>query len=444
MRPCPSHLSPVHVISSDYFRFSSFISLARSAENDSSTKTEGPIRPWSSLLIRDYRLLWIASVLSSLAGQIRNVATLYQVYDISGSAFKLGLTGFLETLPFIVFGLFAGAVADAFDRKRLLVATISLQMVPNLILGVLTLTGVTQVWHIYALGLLGAFVEVFNWPARAALIPRLVPPVLLMNAMVVNTMILQTSFLIGPAIGGFLIDRGGLSTAYFASTLLFVPAAIAIVSVRASGTIEGERRRVNFRSIVEGIEFIWIQRIILSLFLLDFAVVLVGFYRPILPIFAADVFKTGASGLGVLYAAPSAGSLLGTTALLMAGDVKRKGVLVIIAAIFFASALALLGISYQFWMAVGAVALLGFTDSISVAIRRTVVQLLAPDGMLGRAASLITVFAQTTNGLGALLAGIAAQYFGAPNALLIGSSLCFVMIFGICSVIPQLWRYRSP
>jgi len=134
LRPCPSHLSPVHVISSDYFRFSSFISLARSAENDSSTKTEGPIRPWSSLLIRDYRLLWIASVLSSLAGQIRNVATLYQVYDISGSAFKLGLTGFLETLPFIVFGLFAGAVADAFDRKRLLVATISLQMVPNLIL----------------------------------------------------------------------------------------------------------------------------------------------------------------------------------------------------------------------------------------------------------------------------------------------------------------------
>src|SRR5678816_4957210 len=98
----------------------------------------------------------------------------------------------------------------------------------------------------------------------------------------------------------------------------------------------------------------------------------------------------------------------------------------------------------RFWMAVGAVALLGFTDSISVAIRRTVVQLLAPDGMLGRAATLITVFAQTTNGLGALLAGIAAQYLGASNALLIGSGLCFVMILGICSVIPQLWRYRSP
>ena len=417
--------------------------MANSVEINSGPHQHQPIRPWSSLLIRDYRLLWLASVLSSLAGQIRNVSTLYQVYDISGSAFKLGLTGFLETLPFIIFGLFAGAVADAFDRKKLLVATITLQIVPNLALGILTLAGITQVWHIYALGLLGAFVEVFNWPARAALIPRLVPQNLLMNAMVVNTMILQTSFLVGPAIGGFLIDRGGLATAYFASTLLFVPAAIAIVSVRTSGKIEGARRRVNLKSIVEGIEFIWIQRIILSLFLLDFAVVLVGFYRPILPIFAADVFKTGASGLGLLYAAPSAGSLLGTTALLMAGDVNRKGVLVIIAALFFAGGLAFLGISQWFGMAVVAVLILGFADSISVAIRRTVVQLLAPDGMLGRAASLITVFAQTTNGLGALLAGIAAQYMGAPNALLLGSALCFIMILGICVAIPQLWRYRS-
>ncbi len=417
--------------------------MANSVEINSGPHQHQPIRPWSSLLIRDYRLLWLASVLSSLAGQIRNVSTLYQVYDISGSAFKLGLTGFLETLPFIIFGLFAGAVADAFDRKKLLVATITLQIVPNLALGILTLAGITQVWHIYALGLLGAFVEVFNWPARAALIPRLVPQSLLMNAMVVNTMILQTSFLVGPAIGGFLIDRGGLATAYFASTLLFVPAAIAIVSVRTSGKIEGARRRVNLKSIVEGIEFIWIQRIILSLFLLDFAVVLVGFYRPILPIFAADVFKTGASGLGLLYAAPSAGSLLGTTALLMAGDVNRKGVLVIIAALFFAGGLAFLGISQWFGMAVVAVLILGFADSISVAIRRTVVQLLAPDGMLGRAASLITVFAQTTNGLGALLAGIAAQYMGAPNALLLGSALCFIMILGICVAIPQLWRYRS-
>lgn len=115
----------------------------------------------------------------------------------------------------------------------------------------------------------------------------------------------------------------------------------------------------------------------------------------------------------------------------------------VIAAVFFAGSLALLGISQRFWTAVAAVIALGFTDAISVAIRRTVVQLLAPDAMLGRASSLITVFAQSTNALGALLAGAAAGIFGAPNALLLGSGLCLVMIAGINRAIPQLWPYRS-
>lgn len=402
-----------------------------------------PIRPWSSLLIRDYRLLWCASVLNALAVQVRNVASLYQVYDISGSALQLGLTGFFQAFPFVIFGLFAGAFADAFDRKKLLVVTTVIQLIPSLLLAILTLTGAIQVWHVYTLGFCGALVEVFNWPARAALIPRLVSQSLLMNAVTLNTIIIQTSFLLGPATGGVLIDHVGLATTYFATILILAPSALAILAMRTSGKPEGERRRVNLRAIVEGVEFIWIQRIILSLFLLDFGVVLVGFYRPILPIFAADVFKTGASGLGLLYGAPSLGAILGSMALLSIGDVKRKGVLVVIAAFIFAGSLALLGISNWFWLALLAVLILGFTDALSVTIRRTVVQLLAPDGMLGRASSLITVFAQATNGLGAILAGAAAQWLGATNALLLGSALCFVMIFAICAAIPQLWRYRS-
>ena len=401
------------------------------------------IRPWASLLFRDYRLVWIASVFSAAAIQVRNVAGLYQVYEISGSALQLGITGFLQAFPFVIFGLFAGAVADSFDRKKLLVATMVVQLIPSLLLGILTMTGAVQAWHIYTLGFVGALVEVFNWPARAALIPRLVPRSFLMNAMTLNTIIIQTSFLVGPAIGGVLIDHTGLVATYFLTIGMLVPAAIAILAMRTSGVPQGERRHVNLRSIFEGIEFIWIQRIILSLFLLDFGVTLVGFYRPILPIFAADVFKTGASGLGVLYGAPSAGAILGSLAVLMVGDVQRKGVMVVIAALIFAGSLALLGAAQGFSMAVVATLILGFSDSLSVAVRRTVVQLLAPDGMLGRASSLITIFAQATNGLGAILAGAAAQWIGAPNALLLGSALCFLMILAICSAIPQLWRYRS-
>jgi MFS family permease len=401
------------------------------------------IRPWASLLFRDYRLVWIASVLSAAAIQVRNVAGLYQVYEISGSALQLGITGFLQAFPFVIFGLFAGAVADSFDRKKLLIATLVAQLIPSLLLGLLTMTGAVQAWHVFTLGFIGALVEVFNWPARAALIPRLVPRSYLMNAMTLNTIIIQTSFLLGPAIGGVLIDQAGLVVAYFTTIGLLLPAGFAIFAMRTSGVPQGEPRRVNLRSIFEGIEFIWIQRIILSLFLLDFGVTLVGFYRPILPIFAADVFQTGAAGLGVLYGAPSAGAILGSLAVLMVGDIERKGVMVVIAALIFAASLALLGVSQGFSMAVVATLILGFADSLSVAIRRTVVQLLAPDGMLGRASSLITIFAQATNGLGAILAGAAAQWIGAPNALLLGSALCFLMILAICSAIPQLWRYRS-
>jgi MFS family permease len=417
--------------------------LAYPEEKDPIPGPEVAIRPWASLAVRDYRLVWSASVFNAVAIQVRNVAGLYQVYEISGSAMQLGLTGFFQAFPFVIFGLFAGALADAFDRKKLLVLTTTLQLIPSLLLGMLTMAGAIQAWHIYTLGFLGALIEVFNWPARSALIPRLVPPGYLMNAVTLNTIVIQVSFLLGPALGGLLIDHNGLIVTYFLTVAILLPAGIAILAMHTSGIPQGERRRVNLRSIFEGIEFIWAQRIILSLFLLDFGVTLVGFYRPILPIFAADVFKTGAAGLGLLYGAPSLGAIIGSIALLMLGDVRRKGVLVVIAAVIFAASLALLGVSHWFWVAVGMTLVLGFTDSVSVAIRRTVVQLLAPDGMLGRASSLITVFAQATNGLGAILAGAAAQYLGAANALLLGSGLCLLMIVAICVAIPQLWRYES-
>lgn len=395
------------------------------------------------MLVRDFSLIWTSSVFAAIAVQIRNVANLYQVYELSGSSFQLGLTGFFQALPHVIFGLFAGVLADAFDRKKLIAVTHCLHLVPSLALAFLTATGAVQVWHIYLFGLISSFIEVFAWPARAAIIPRLVPLSHLMNAITLNSMILQSSFLFGPAIAGLLIDYSGLAPTYFYSAVLLIPATGAVLAVRSSGQPEGGRRPVSLRSMIEGVEFIWAQRIILSLFLLDFGVTLVGFYRPILPIFAGSVFNMGATGLGILYAAPALGALLGSTSLLMAGDLKRKGPSAVIAALFFAAGLALLGFSKWFWMAVAAVMILGFMDSISVGIRRTVVQLLAPDTMRGRAASLITVFAQSTNALGALLAGSASQLLGAPNALVLGGIFCILMIIAIHRAIPQLWRYRS-
>ena len=412
------------------------------AKIESAKAQVDPVRAWSSFLIRDFTLLWLSSVLTAIASQVRQVAQLYQVYEISGSSVKLGLTGLLQGLPYVLLGLFAGTLADTFDRKKLILVTQLLNLIPPAVLGFLTMIGAVQVWHVYLFSVLSALFQVFNGPARSALVPRLVPSSHLMNAVSVTAMIHQGSMLVGPAIAGFLIDRFGVSSTYFVCGGLFIPAAFGVLAIRTSGKPQGERRRISLRSMIEGVEFIWIQRIIFSLFLLDFGVMLVGYYNAILPVFASDVFRAGATGLGTLYTASALGALAGLGLLLLVGDVRRKGVLVLISAVLFAGSLALLGIAPWFWIGVAAVAALGFFDAISVSIRRTVIQLLAPDAMMGRAWSLMAVFAQLTNGLGALVVGAMAAMLGAPNALVLSSILCLAIVLAIGFAVPQLWRYR--
>ncbi|HWP56676.1 MAG TPA: MFS transporter [Candidatus Acidoferrales bacterium] len=402
-----------------------------------------PVRPWASFLVRDFALLWSSSALTAIASQLRQVAQLYQVYEISGSSLKLGLAGLLHGLPYVLLGLFAGTVADTFDRKKLILFTQCLNLIPAAALGLLTMAGAVQVWHVYLFGVMSAFVQVFNGPARSALVPRLVPQSHLMNAVSLNALIHQASMLIGPAAAGLLIDLLGVSWTYFICGALFVPAAFGVIAIRTSGEPRGERRRVSLRSMIEGVEFIWVQRIILSLFLLDFGVMLVGYYNAVLPIFASDVFKAGAVGLGTLYTASALGALLGLGTLLLLGEVRRKGALALTSAVLFAGALTLLGLARWFWLGVLAVAALGFFDAISVSVRRTVIQLLAPDAMMGRAWSLMAVFAQLTNGLGALVVGAMAAALGAPKALVASGGLCLLIVVIIGCAIPQLWRYRS-
>jgi MFS family permease len=402
-----------------------------------------PIRPWSSFLIRDYRLIFIAIVCGSTANHMRNVASLYQVYQLSGSSIQLGLAGFFQALPFIFFGLFGGVLADTCNRKKLIISTHTLNVLPGLALGILTITGQITVWHINALNVVAASLQVLGGPARQAIIPSLIPQSHLLNAVTLSTLMMQGTQLTAPVIAGFLIDFFGVQTSYFTDAALLLPSIGSVLLLRASGQPQGARRRISWRSLIEGFEFLWHTPIILSLFLLDFVAVLFGFFRPILPIFADTVFQVGARGLGALYAAPAVGALIGSGLLLAVGEVKRKGVLSIVATLLFALSLGFLGLSRWFWMGLIAVGALGFSDALGVVMRRTVVQILAPDDMRGRATSFLTVFAQTTNAIGAVIAGAGAALLGAPNAALVGCVLCCVMVLGVCWAIPQLWQYRS-
>jgi predicted MFS family arabinose efflux permease len=312
-----------------------------------------------------------------------------------------------------------------------------------LALALLTVTGVVQVWHVNVLNVLAGALQVLGGPARQAIIPSLVPQSHLLNAVTMATLMMQGTQLTAPVIAGFLIDFFGVGASYFVDASLLVPSVAAVLLIRASGQPQGQRRQISWRSLIEGFEFLWHTRIILSLFLLDFFAVLFGFYRPILPIFAGTIYNVGARGLGMMYAAPAIGALVGSGLLLVAGDIKRKGALSILATLMFALSLGFLGVSQWFWLGLIALGFLGVSDAVSVAIRRTVVQILAPDDMRGRATSFLTVFAQTTNALGAVIAGAGAALLGAPNAALVGCVLCTLTIIVTCWAIPQLWSYRS-
>ena len=374
---------------------------------------------------------------------MRNVASLYQVYHLSGSSVQLGLAGFFQAFPFIIFGLFGGVLADTLNRKKLIAITHALNILPGLALGILTLSGAVQVWHVNVLNVVASSLQVLGGPSRQAIIPGLVPQSHLLNAVTMAVLMMQGTQLTAPVIAGFLIDFLGVQASYFTDAGLLLPSVIAALLIRASGQPQGERRQISWRSLIEGFEFLWHTRIILSLFLLDFFAVLFGFFRPILPIFADVVFKVGARGLGMLYAAPAIGALIGSTVVLTAGNIDRIGAMSIIATFMFALSLGFLGMARWFWIGLLALAGLGISDAISVAIRRTVVQILAPDDMRGRATSFLTVFAQTTNGLGAVIAGAGAAFLGAPNAALVGCLLCTLTVIGTCWAIPQLWNYRS-
>ena len=189
--------------------------------------------------------------------------------------------------------------------------------------------------------------------------------------------------------------------------------------------------------------YVFFEGVLLPMFLMDFGVVIVGFYRPLLPILAADVFHVGPGALGVLFAAPAVGSVLGSSTLLLLGEVKRKGVLFLVSVLMSAASLALLGVSSWYWMALLAAGALGYTDSLSVVVRTTLTQTLAPDRLRGRAASYSNSFAILGNALGSMEAGFVAGAIGAGGTLLLGGAVAAGVVVAGGLKWRDVWRYRS-
>ena len=409
------------------------------------TQTTGPIKvsPLASLAFRDYRLLFIGGFFSGSANQMRQAFNLFLVYDISDSVLLVGFTGIFQVIPALTLGLFAGALADVFDRRKLLLIANSVSMIPPLALGTLLLTDSLEVWHIFGFTMLTSLINIAQGPARNSLVPKLVPRTHLMNAVTLNGSLQQATFFIGPLVGGVLVSTLGAGTTYIMNAFLLVPSVILLLFIRTSGKPEGEGRKVSISMVLDGMRFIVSTRILLGLYLTDFGLSSVGFFRPLLTIMAKDVFDVGPLGLGILFASPAIGAVLGFITMLWVGEVQRKGRLFLIAIFFFALGLAFLGLSQWFWMGMIAGGVLGYTDSISLVLRQTLTQLLAPDEYRGRATAFTRLFAQTGNAIGATEAGVAASFLGPGGALIMGGAIGVGVVLSVGLGWRTLWQYRS-
>lgn len=401
------------------------------------------LSPWASLRLRDYRLLFLLSLCATTAQQMRQTQNFYQVYEISGSAFQLGLTGVAQGVPIFVFGLFGGTLADFVDRKKLILATTLGNLLVAVTLGVLTLAGLIEVWHIQVGTAMTSALNIVLNPTRMSLISYLVPRTHLTNAVSLNSAISQGSHFIGPMLGGLSLAWMSTGNAYLFNALFYLPAVIAIVLLTIPLSIEVNREKLALASLLGGVKFLFSEPVVLAMVLLDFVIVGVGYFRPLLPVFARDILFVGPAGFGTLSSAPAIGGMIGTVTLLLFGDVKNKGMLALWSFLAYALAVGGFALSVNFWLSFGLLGVTGLANSLQAVMRQTTFHLLTPQQVRGRAFAVFHMFSQGANSVGATEVGFMAALIGAPGALLFGCAVGTLLTLGCWMVMPRLRAFGA-
>lgn len=385
---------------------------------------------FAALRHRDFRLLWMGQIVSVTGSQMQWVAINWHVYLLTKSPFALGLVGLFRGVPIILCSLAGGVVADAVDRKRLMIVTQVIMLVSAALLTVGTLAGMESVWPIYILSGFASAATAFDTPARQSLMPTLVPPEDFSNAVSLGVLVFNVATIGGPAIAGFLLAESGPAVIYGLNALSFLAVIAALIAMRASGKADDERERkdaLSLAALKEGLKFVWHTPIIVQTMTLDFVATFFASATLLLPIFAQERLHVGARGYGFLAAAPAIGSVL--TALVMAriGSFRKQGRLVVWSVAVFGLATAAFGVSTVYWLSLLMLAVTGAADTVSTVLRQTIRQLVTPNHLRGRMTSINMMFFMGGPQLGELEAGSLAALIGAPLSVVtggLGSLIC--------------------
>lgn len=376
-----------------------------------------------------------ARVAATLAYQMAGVAIGWQMYDLTGSAFALGLVGLVQFIPSLLLALYVGHAADRYDRRIIVASAQSAEALALLALALFSFLHLIDRNVILLLVFLLGIARAFEFTTFQTLLPALVPQEELPSAIARNASARQTAVIIGPVLGGFLYVAGS-GVVYAAACALFLLAAILIARLRMQQRAQTAREPATLTSLFAGIAYIRSQPVLLGAISLDLFAVLLGGATALLPIFARDILMTGPWGLGILRSAPAVGALTASLYLTRKPLKHRVGKIMFAAVAGFGLATIVFALSTSIVLSCLALVVLGWTDMISVVIRASLVQLETPDEMRGRVSAVNAVFIGTSNEFGEFESGLTAAWFGVVPAALLGG-------VGTLAVV-ALWMYLFP
>jgi MFS family permease len=394
------------------------------------TATPASRDPYAALRYRDFRLLIIGRFAAQLGEMMVSVGIGWELYERTGDAFALGLVGLVQVIPVLLFSLFAGYVADTYNRRLVTMVSQIVLIVCSLALAYLSLTQ-GELWVIYlVLGLIGV-ARAFNNPAEGALTPETVAPEHYYSAATWGSSVWQLSAIMGPAVGGFIIALTNSAIGVYLANAVAGGILVAVLLLIKGRKSKNEQVvEPPMQSLREGLRFLGKSQIILASITLDMFAVLFGGAVFLLPVFAKDILQVDSTGLGILRAAPSVGALLMALYLSRRQSFKRAGMVLLWAVIGFGVATIAFGLSTSFWFSVLMLALTGALDNISVVIRQTLLLTRIPDQMRGRVGGVNMIFIGASNELGGFESGLAASILGAVGATVFGG-VCTIIVVGL-------------
>jgi MFS family permease len=403
--------------------------------------------PYASLRIPDFRRLLLANAALTTAREAQIVVVGWQVFSLTHDPLTLGLIGLAEALPFITVALYAGHVADRAERRTIGIAGTFGVVLSAIALLILTLTpGAIQadrVWPVYVVIALSATARSFSRPAVFALSAEVVPRELYPNAVAWRTSIWHIAAVAGPATGGLLYGFRGPAAAYIAVIVAMACSLAAMLAVTQRGRPAPPAEEVPLmESLASGVRFVWNEPMLLGAMTLDLFAVLFGGAVALLPAFA-NLLAAGPEGLGVLRAAPAAGSILTGLVIAHRPPMKRAGPALFASVAGFGVCMVLFALSRQFWLSLGLLFTSGIFDNVSVVIRSTLLQTRTPEHLLGRVAAVNQIFIGSSNEIGAFESGVAARLMGVVPSVLFGGCMTLLVVAITAWRAPQLRRMRS-